>query len=454
MDNEFKPGLQNQIQNSPPLQPPRVSFFGKKVTGGIVAIILLVIGFIAYYHYRDLFTFSNQNNSTDQLNQKKIQASPKFSFLYITHGLINKTLQNPKISLYNPETKITQIIKQFGSEDQADVQPLNLNVSSAHQSGHFYYILSNSTSSSSIIKSDMHGNVLGSVSVNPAARYSDQRPAISPSGEKIAWCDKNGEITVYEPATKTTKSFKNEASCIRGAGGLTFSRDERKLYYRKGFYELYGDYSEQQLEDLNREAKNGYHEIDLDTGLDRIFSPYYYKTPVVFWDSPTINFDKKIIILPSDFDSATSTEVKRLADVGFDYLTFEQIQQLPTIAKLDLADRKFQEIVLSAQGDGLAYILRPEQGYGLSHEIGFLSFESNKNYFPISNISVNKDNEDYLRVVSVINKDSIFYSVFSRISKPGFPNPQSRTKFYKTTVDGQNELFYDGDIYTLQLVAS
>jgi len=317
------------------------------------------------------------------------------------------------IVLYNPIQKTKQIIKeseigQIIKEIRKDISP----------DKYFYYIYYDDYSQS-LIKSDLFGKTLDAIAVF----IIDHPVVISQNRQKLAWCQRDGALAVYDFSTEHIKSFKDDFVCGLSALNSAFSKDGSKFYYTKGLYEVYGDYTDEEMEKMRREAQVGLHSIDLLTGQSTFITPSY---PIFWNESEKINLQQKIAINLKD-PSGDTIEVKRLNNTNFDYLTPEQLNQLPTITKLQFPAERYTAYKLSLDGGGIFYGVRFNDG---REGFGYFDIASGKNYFPIS--TLNKD--EYLLDSIAINKNLIFYAIAK--NDGGIES----SKLYKTTINGQNEL--------------
>jgi len=318
------------------------------------------------------------------------------------------------IVLYDPIQKTRQVIKEseIGQIDRIrkDISP----------DRYFYYTYYDDYSQS-LIKSDLSGKTLDAIAI-----FITEQLAISQNRQKLAWCQRDGTLAIYDFSTEHIKNFKDDFVCLISMLNSAFSKDGSKFYYASGLYEVYGDYTDEEMEEMRRKAQVGLHSIDLLTGKSTYITS---SLPILFWnDSAKINLQQKIAINLKD-PSGDIIEVKKLNNTNFDYLTPEQLNQLPTIAKLQSPARNYAVYELSLDGRGILYDVRFDDG---REELGYFDIASGKNYFPIPNINLNKN--EYLASFIAINKDLIFYTIIK--SDGGIES----TKLYKTTVNGQNEL--------------
>lgn len=435
MDNNNQQNLNTPQQPQQPIPPVNKSRSIVAVAIIVVVTALVIVGgYIAYSRYQSSPTPQNQQNNAinDSDNQQQnVVSDAKFSLLYTLHENVAGVAQRPSIVLYNPSQKSRQVIKKY--EQGSLINSGKIEADNLYANENFYYILNDGTKIS-LVKSDLSGNVQNTVTVDQNVLSYSQRVAVSPNGQKAAWCQGGKGLAVYDFVSKNNKTFANNVACALGSNSLAFSRDNSKIYYIKGFWELYGDYTKEEVEKLAREAKNGLHVIDLSTGEDKNITT----ASVVLWNSPSINLEQKIVIAPLPTGYEDTLEVKKLNDINFDYLTSEQISQLPTVTKLQLPNRRYQQFILSADGSGIFYLVSPEGELNTTgHEIGYFDIPSNKNFFPIPNIR--KDGN--LSVFVAMNKDLLLYrDDYIKVSNDTDWYNKTETRIYKTTVQGQNEL--------------
>ena len=320
------------------------------------------------------------------------------------------------IVLYDPIRKTKQTIKESEIGTILHMSWISKDIS---PDKYFYYIFQDNYSQS-LIKSDLSGKTLDAIAI-----FITQHPvAISQNRQKLAWCQRDDTLAIYDFSTKHIKNFKDDFVCTLSMLNSAFSKDGNKFYYTKGLYEVYGDYTDEEMEEMRREAQVGLHSIDLLTGKSNYITP---SLPILFGnDSEKINLQRKIAINLKD-PSGDTIEVKKLNNTNFDYLTPEQLNQLPTIAKLQSPAKNYAAYKLSLDGGGIFYEVRFNDG---REELGYFDITSSKNYFPIPNINQDGNLINFI----AINKDLIFYTIIK--SDGGIES----TKLYKTTINGQNEL--------------
>ncbi len=204
--------------------------------------------------------------------------------------------------------------------------------------------------------------------------------ALSQDEMTMAWCNE-GVLHVRKFDTNTETTMPNETACSLGSVDFTFSRDGKKLYYRRGFYELFEEYTNEQVKQWARENHNGLHVIDLASRDDTIVTPE--EQGILFRDDPFIDERRGwVLVIPPARDRMI---VKALPNQEFDYLLASDIQKLTTIQEIKMPNRIFQEVVLTADGRGIFFMVSPENDPNFSgQELGYVDMQSGVMTFPIA----------------------------------------------------------------------
>lgn len=362
-------------------------------------------------------------------------------------------LVSSQIVVYDPRNGSKKIIKEYGGTPGITIESLG-GISSSFTSKkgrEFLYILRDSTGVTdtgtpytSIIKVDLDGNT------QELVRFASERilaTLVSPSHQKLVYCNDGGSLTLNDLVTGEKKVFDVEA-CRLTAYRLTFSRDETKLYYIRSFYELYGDYTEEEIKNLSRKAGNGLRSIDLGTGKDTLVIPYESLVGelFVFWSEPHVNLDQKILVVKANNNAFI--EVKRLQNINFDYLAVEEINRLETVQKLEMPGRYFQADMLSVVGDGIFYLVSPSgERYTGGNEMGFFEIAIGKNNFPLpfalkEPVPRPPPYAPFRNLPSLfasLSKDASLYSVLIEQDYESSVG-QSEQRLYQLSADGQEKL--------------
>lgn len=196
--------------------------------------------------------------------------------------------------------------------------------------------------------------------------------ALSPDRARIAYCGGGGpEVTNISDQTNTKYQAQN--FCTIGSGSLWFSRDGSKLYSQKGFYEgPYGDYTQEELRQMQIKAHNGLYELDLATKLEK-----YLGLDVV-----SLTDIVKDIYLENEYKTLT---VKNVAGITKDILTQNEYAKLPTIVTISIPGEKILDAKLTADGMGIYYLAYPDPTPNPSGDfkIGYYDIAQKKDHYPI-----------------------------------------------------------------------
>ncbi|MBI4281820.1 hypothetical protein HY625_03305 [Candidatus Uhrbacteria bacterium] len=237
-------------------------------------------------------------------------------------------------------------------------------------------------------KTQQQGNVRTMVkivrgSVERTVQFSSQPGTdvgIAEDEATMAWCD-NGALHIREFATNAETIIPNTIACSLGSVDFTFSRDGKKLYYRRGFYELLGEYTNEQVTQWARENRNGLHVIDLASRDDTIVTTE--EQGMLLWDDPLIDEQQgRVLVLSPTRDRIT---VKALANRQFDYLLASDIQKLSTIQEVKMPNRIFPDVFQTVDGKGIFFLTSPEYNQNFSEDaLGYVDIQSGATTFPIA----------------------------------------------------------------------
>jgi hypothetical protein len=258
---------------------------------------------------------------------------------------------------------------------------------------------------------------------------------ISPDKEKIAYCGEKG-LVVYNLISNEKKIFSEEVGrgvCDFTASNLTFSRDGKKIFYIRSFYELYGDFTEEEIKKMAKEAGNGLRVIDLEKGQDILLLPSWSNewSDPIFYNSSQVDLKNKIYWERD----GNKFKIRKLEDTNFDYLLQKEIAKFPLIFQFEVKlpdNREIEKTVFSEKGDGFFYIAR-----GKPNELGFLEIESAKNYFPLpfalKEVVIQQEGFSpvyhWPEIFSAFSKETLFYFIES-----------PETRLYWISVGGKEEL--------------
>lgn len=347
----------------------------------------------------------------------------------------------PDIILLDSQSGSTSTINSLANNESIDGYALTHGYSKTlnHLKGssYFYYIKDTPNVGSILVKADLTGKVLQEVPVSEGLLSI----AISKNGDKVAWCTtreagpaKPQYVTVYDFNNKTKIEISDPDACGLGSGRMTFSQDGNKLYYFRGFWELYGDYTDEEFEKLSKENKNGLHVIDLQTKQFSMLEPNYQgNKEFTFWNDPSIDFKNRLIgSLSTQSDKLT---LKKLPAQSFDYLTEDQIDKLESVDVVQTPNKFFLDWLMTEDGQGIFYNLSNDRNFS-SNQIGYYELATKQNYFPLPNVQGFASSVTFF---AALDKDHLYY--MGGISHGSDPSILYETDFqgrYKIIDGGRN----------------
>lgn len=282
-------------------------------------------------------------------------------------------------------------------------------------------------------------------------------------------------LIVYDFITKERKVFGPGPFCIEPGYGesnpeLIFSRDSKKIFYintvfihpaeEQCFIEQCTEKEIKEMEKRIKEIKQktgaGLRMLDLEQGQDILLLPFWtedWSLPI-FYNNPQINLKEKIFWQKKN-ELKPKIEIKKLQSADFDYLLQKQIDQLPTLLKVetenpdDWSSGEMTHLSLSKKGDGFFYITYPLGYSGRENkEMGFLEIKTKKNYFPLpfsfKKIVVQKEGfgpQYYwpLPTISAFSKEALFYFVQFAEYEPEELRAK-KTQLYRISIDDKEEM--------------
>lgn len=254
------------------------------------------------------------------------------------------------------------------------------------------------------------------------------------NGQKIAWCDKDSAgqdtvdatVVVYDINTKGRVQIKDPFACGLGSGTFTFSKDGGKLYYTRGFYELY-DATEEERKRLAKENQNGIHVIDLASRTSVLLDSLENQTmDIVFWNDMNIDPSKKIVIVVNP--KKDTLMVKGLPAQPADYFDEQTVAKLSTLSTVHIPGYYFNgSYFLTKDGNGIFYSASSDTNT-TPEQLGYYDITARKNYFPLTNIAPETRGDIY----GGTDKDHLFYA--------GYETTTNQRGLYQTDLGGNRVL--------------
>ena len=408
---------------------------GRRIFLWVVAIIVLLgIGAAVYAYQTGLLIV--QPNVPGILEPQVEKAH--FALVYVRAQVTDRSNPNSfvyKSSLisYDPITKAKREIEQVDKY----IYSASAQSTTATESGVLYYgsYLSGTTGLYRAV-----GNQAGLL--DPGYFSDGGMVFLSADGTRGAWCSRPGGITVYDFVANKPIPLRTKISCGLGIYIQGLSRDGSVLYYSKGFYEMYGDFTPEEVRQLSLKAKNGDHALHIATGEDEWLKD---DGAAFLWDNANVNLKEHFVVTPTVFNATWPAviEVRQLSGV-FDRMTKNEFALLPILATIQIPGRNFGEYQLTADGAGIFYHMttaRPDgSGEDLRNEFGYYDISSKTNHFPISNIP-NSDS----RIVAALSSDALFYTGGTYV------NGNTVYSLYRVDVNGNNEIL-ESDAYSITVV--
>jgi len=386
-----------------------------------VAAIFIAIGAGSFLFLKDSTLFSTKN---------KVPAAPKeeesFSLAYLVSRMVDPTSTSSfpeydsQLLQYDPLTATKNTVTPIGGLSVAVIS----NDSRPLKGGVYYYgKYRHGETSLNQFKNGQE------VSLDQQFRADGGAVFFSEDATKGLWCSKGG-LKLFDLATRIEIPFKKNTSCGLGVYLSGLSRDGTTVYYSKGFYELYGDYTKEQLEVMSRKAQIGSHALSVTSGEDQ----WIATSSILVWNNSAINEKQSIVITPAVFERTWPfiIEVKKI-QTPFEFLAKEQFESLPTITTLQIPGRSFEQYELTADGAGIFYHLTPADGHNdVRNEFGYFDIKTSTNYFPIPSIPTS----DQLRIAAALSKDALYYTDTRSVPSGSAPT----MTLYRTDSDGHNEV--------------
>lgn len=401
-------------------------------------IVLAATGMAAYFmpakQAVEQITTLKQPETVEAPQQAEPQA--------FTRGIVyerryNDETKGTDIVLLDSPTATTKTIGNFKNTiasyalNSGDGQP----PSNLTGTPYFYTINNAELGESTLKKIDVAGETVQEIplSENPATL------SISKQEDMVAWCNFNEHgleelnyLSVLNFASKTKTKIPNPTACSLGSHRITFSQDGTKLYYIRGFYELYGEFSDEEFKQISKDNENGLHVIDLTTKQSSLIEPDYEENnDITFWSDSDVGLKAGFItILNREEDAIT---IKKLPDATFDYLTGPQIAALTTLDTLKIPGKYFVHHLITEDNKGIFYHISNDANRS-STELGYYNLET-KQYHILE--AKTQNNSSSISLFAALDEQHLYY-----LANPG--NRNGTTLLYETDFAGTQKMIDSG----------